>query len=245
MSMKKFYLVAAVAALFASTSFAQQSMQPSNGGVPVMPPFPMTRTITVLATGTASTSAQHVSLAITVSGADQTATGLFVKQKDIIKHLKDALEGAGIKSEDITEQPFHLLPNMEYGQNGTRIIGYRMDTPLEVQLDNVDDLPRIIDLSTQSGASAITVGGFSAPGQLLHAEAVKNAIENARKEAASIAQEMGAKVGPIASISETGPQVPIPQQGGEEEQEHRQMAQAEQPNSLSETANLKVVFQVQ
>ena len=211
------------------------------------PPFAMTRTITVLATGTASAPAQRVSLAITVSGADQTATGLFVKQADIIKHLKEALEAAGIKSEDITEQPFHLMPNMEYGQNGTRIIGYRMDTPLEVELDNVQDLARIIDLSTQNGASAISVGAFSAPGHALHADAVKSAIENAKKEAAAIATEMGVKVGDIVSIDESPTPGMLPPQGGggEEEAEHRAMQKAEQPNSLAETANLKVVFQVQ
>lgn len=204
------------------------------------------RSITVLSAGTASATAEHVTLGITVSSADQTATALFVKQQDIVKHLKDALEAAGIKEEDITVQPFHLMPNMEYGQNGTRIIGYRMDTPLEIQIDNVDDLPRIIDLSTQSGASAITVGAFSAPGHSLHTEAVKNAIDNARAEAESIAKEMGVKLGDIASISETGPEAAPPQQGGGEEEERREMSKAvQQPNALSETANLKVVFEIQ
>lgn len=236
---------AAAAILFASTVWAQPGQTPPNG-IPMPPPFAMNRTITVLATGTASAPAERVSLAITVSGADQTATGLFVKQQDIIKHLKEALEGAGIKSEDITEQPFHLMPNMEYGQNGTRIIGYRMDTPLEVELDNVQDLARIIDLSTQNGASAINVGAFSASGHSLHAEAVKNAIDNARKEAAEIAKEMGVKVGDVVSVDEspTSSMLP-PQGGGEEEAEHRAMMKSEQPNSLAETATLKVVFQVE
>jgi uncharacterized protein YggE len=218
-------------------------------------PSPMTdRTITVLASGSAGAVADRVTLGLTVSSADPTATGLFVKQDDIVKHLEEALEKGGIEVQDITEQPFHLMPNMEYGQNGTKIIGYRIDTPIEVELDNVKDLPRVIDLATQSGASSINVGAFGiAPGHNLHEDAVKDAIANARKEAASIAKEMGKTVGDIVSISEAGDETAAPAaaKGGEEEEEEREggqkkakAAQQQQSNTLSEKTTLKVVFMV-
>src|SRR5207248_11346416 len=73
-------------------------------------------TLTVLASGSASAVADRVSLGLTVSSADQTATALFVRQNDVVKRLKQALEGAGIAARDITEQPFRLMPNYEYGQ---------------------------------------------------------------------------------------------------------------------------------
>ena len=232
----------------ASSVHAQPGM-----GQPMPAPIamPMERTITVLASGSAGAAAERVTLGLTVSSADPTATGLFVKQNDVVKHLKDALIAGGIHAADITEQPFHLMPNMEYGQNGTRIIGYRLDTPLEIEIDNVHDLPRIIDLATQSGASAINVGAFGlAPGRSLHEEAVKNAVENAKKEAASIAKEMGKTVGDIVSISETGEEggmmaPPAPRGGGEEEERREMKAAAhEQPNTLSEHTQLKVVFEL-
>ncbi len=210
---------------------------------------PMSRTITVLASGSAGAVAERVTLGLTVSSGDATATGLFVKQSDVVKHLEEALEKGGVEVRDITEQPFHLMPSMEYGQNGTRIMGYRIDTPIEVQLDNVKDLPRIIDLATQSGASAINVDGFGlAPGKSLHEQAVNDAIGNARKEAASIAKEMGKSVGDIISISEAGDEAaaPAPAKGGEEEEEREKggKSKAQQPNTLSEKAALKVVFEV-
>ncbi|HZK75440.1 MAG TPA: SIMPL domain-containing protein [Candidatus Kapabacteria bacterium] len=245
MILKPKHLIAVTIILLAWSTSVAIAQQPV---VLPMPQFPINRTITVLATGSAGAEAQRVSLGLTVSSADQTATGLFVKQEDIVKHLKEALENAGISASDITEQPFHLMPNMEYGQNGTRIIGYRLDTPLEVELDNVKDLPRMIDLATQSGASAISVGAFGgAPGRSLHGEAVKNAIENARTEASAIAKEMGITLGDIASISEEGSEnaaAAAQQQGGEEEERREMKKTAEQPNTLSEKANLKVVFEV-
>lgn len=258
MNLRKSYLIALATTLFVSIAAAPAAIAQQPAGMPMPPPFPMARTITVLATGSAGASAERVSLGLTVSSADQTATALFVKQDDVVKHLKEALENAGIKSADITEQPFHLMPNMEYGQNGTRIIGYRLDTPLEVELDNVKDLARIIDLATQSGASAISVGSFGlAPGRSLHEEAVKNAIENARTEASAIAKEMGMTLGNVVSISETGDEPGGPGRvggeppmyektpGGEEEEEQQAMKKtAQQPNTLSENANLKVVFEV-
>ncbi|MDP4198127.1 MAG: SIMPL domain-containing protein [Bacteroidota bacterium] len=204
------------------------------------------RTLTVLASGSSSAVADHVTLALTVSSGDVTATGLFVRQNDVVARLKKALEGAGIAAQDITEQPFHLTPNYEYGQNGTRIIGYRIDTPLEVTLDHVDDLARMIDLATASGASQIAVGSFSSGGGYsLHGEAVKAAIANARKEAAGIAKEMGKTLGDIVSVSETEDAAKAAPAGrGEEEERRESRATAPQPNTMSEKAELKVVFEL-
>ena len=241
MTMKKIYASAALIAACTFVTTLTQAQQPM---------MPTSRTITVLASGSAGAVAERVTLGLTVSSGDPTATGLFVKQNDIVKHLEEALEKGGVKAIDITEQPFHLMPNMEYGQNGTRIIGYRVDTPLEVQLENVKDLPRIIDLATASGASAVNVEGFGlAHGKSLHEDAVNDAIANARKEATSIAKEMGKTVGDIVSISEAGDEgaAPAPAKGGEEEEEREKGGKAkatQQPNTLSEKATLKVVFEV-
>lgn len=203
------------------------------------------RTLTVLASGSASAVADRVTLGLTVSSGDLTATGLFVRQNDVVARLKKALIGAGVASKDITEQPFHLTPNYEYGQNGTRIIGYRMDTPLEIQLDKVEDLPRLIDMASSGGASQISVGAFTASsGRSLHADAMKNAIANARKEAASIAKEMGKTLGDIVSISETEDAAKAAPAGRGEEEERRESKAAAQPNTMSEKAELKVVFEL-
>lgn len=245
-TMKKIHPLAGVSAaliIFSSTAFAQQPM------IPPPPMLAMNKTITVLASGSAGAAANRVTLGLTVSSANPTATGIFVKQDDVLKHLKEALENAGIEASDITEQPFRLMPNMEYGQSGTRIIGYRLDTPLDVQLDNPKDLARIIDLATQSGASAVNVEGFSAaPGHSLHTEAVKNAIANAREEATAIAKEMGKTVGDIISISETGDENAAPAAAKGEEEEEREEGQRakaqQQTNTLSEKAELKVEFEV-
>lgn len=216
--------------LFAASAFAQE------------------RTLTVLASGSASAVADRASLSLTVSSADQTATALFVRQNDVVKRLKQALVGAGIEARDITEQPFRLMPNYEYGQNGTRIIGYRIDTPVEVEVDKVDDLPHLIDLAAQSGASQVAVGSFSKSGtNSLHADAVKNAIANARKEAAALAKEMGKSVGDIVSVSEAEDAGKAAPAGGgrEEEEERREHAAAQQkPNLMSEKAELRVVFEL-
>ncbi len=205
------------------------------------------RTLTVLSSGSASAAADRVSLQFTVSSQDQTATGLFVKQNDVVSRLKKALVDGGVKAGDIAVQPFRLLPNMEYGQAGTRIIGYRMDTPLDVELEEVKDLPRLIDLATANGAGSVAVGAFSlGGGRTLHEDAMKSAIANAKKEAAALAKGMGKSIGDIVSISEAedgGKSAPA---GSEEEREEREgkKGQQAQPNTLTEKAELKVVFEL-
>ena len=202
------------------------------------------RTLTVLSTGNAMAVADHVKLQLTVTSQDQTATGLFVKQSNAIARLKKTLEGAGIALQDITQQPFHLMPNYEYGQQGTRIIGYRLDTPLELRVDDIKNLPHLIDLAASNGANTVTVGSFGVNGsRSLHEEAMKNAIANARKEATSLAKEMGKTVGDIISVSEMEDAgKPAAPHGSEEEEEgHHETAQ---PSTLSEKAELQVVFEL-
>jgi uncharacterized protein YggE len=209
---------------------------------------PADRTLTVLAAGHASASADKVSLQFTVSSQDPTATGLFVKQNDIVSRLKKALEAGGVKPDEVSEEPFRLLPNMEYGQAGTRIIGYRLDTPIDVELGNVKDLPRVIDLATANGAGSVTVGAFGLTGgRSLHEEAIKSAIASARREASAIAKEMGRTLGDIVSIAETEDAGKAATGGGGEEAEERREGkhgQQQQPNNLSEKAELKVVFEL-
>jgi hypothetical protein len=74
------------------------------------------RTITVIGTGAANAVASSVSLQLTVTSQDVTATGLFVKQKDVVDRLEQAMEKAGVSSKNISEEPFRLMPNVEYGQ---------------------------------------------------------------------------------------------------------------------------------
>jgi uncharacterized protein len=203
------------------------------------------RTITVIGTGAANAVASSVSLQLTVTSQDVTATGLFVKQKDVVDRLEQAMEKAGVSSKNISEEPFRLMPNVEYGQQGTRIIGYRMDTPINLQVDNVKDLPRFIDLATANGAGTVSVGSFgSEKGASLHEEAVQRALANAKKEAATMAKEMGKTVGDIISISEMAGDSEQPMARGGEEEERRVPPTPGQPNMLSEKAEVRVVFEL-
>jgi uncharacterized protein YggE len=206
------------------------------------------RTITVLSTGTATAAADHAQLQLTVSSMDQTAMALFVKQKDIVGRLRKALVGAGVKASDISESPIRLLPNYEYGQNGTRIIGYRAETPLSVDVEDVASLPQLIDLAAQSGAGMISLGSFTKSVGDLHADALKNAVDGARKEATILAREMGRSLGDIVSITqvEDAGDAAKPRAGSEEEEE-RERGKAKDQNSastLTEKAELRVTFQV-
>lgn len=205
-------------------------------------------TITVLSSGSATAVADHAQLQLTVSSMDQTATGLFVKQRDVVGRLRKALMNAGVKTADISESPIRLLPNYEYGQNGTRIIGYRAETPLTVDIEDVLSLPQLIDLSAQSGAGMITLGSFSRNASDLHSDALKNAMSAARKEATTLAREMGRTLGDVVSVTEVEEDAAAGPKGrGGEEEEEREKSRAKDSNPVStmtEKAELRVVFQV-
>lgn len=227
------YLAAALLVLLTTSAFAQGD-----------------RTITVVSTGTATAIADHAQLQLTVSSMDQTAVALFVKQKDIVARLRSALVKAGVKANDVSESPIRLLPNYEYGQAGTRIIGYRAETPLTVDVENVASLPQLIDLAASSGASMVTLGSFTrSTGPSLHEAALRNAIEEARKEAAVLAKEMGRQLGDILTVAQIEEEAGAPRggRGGEEEEEReraKMMKETNPQSTMTEKAQLRVVFQV-
>ncbi len=207
-------------------------------------------TITVVGTGSSSAAAERASLELTVSSQDATATGLFVKAADVVLNLKKKLVAAGVKREDIHEKPYRLMPNYEYGQNGQRVTGYRMDTPLEVEIEDVSLIPHLIDLSTASGAGSVSLGEFtSATTSEMHGQASKAAIADARKRAAEIAKEIGRSVGEVVSITDGAaePMQAKPAPKGEEEEEREREGRGKQPEAshvLSESVSFKVVFRL-
>jgi uncharacterized protein YggE len=119
---------------------------------------------------------------------------------------------------------------------------------MTVNVEDVNALAQLIDVAAQSGASMITLGSFSEGGSgTLHEQALKDALQGARHEATVLAKEMGRSVGEIVSIEQIEDEAAAPKGRGGEEEEERERAKAkDQPgaSTLTEKAQLRVVFQV-
>lgn len=138
-----------------------------------------------------------------------------------IEAILNALEEAGIKTEDIQTSNYSLWAEQKYGDNGPEgIAGYRVSNQVSIVIRDIAKVGDVLGAVTSAGANSIYGVQFSVADPAgLEAEAREKALENARQRAESLAQLSGLTLGDIGAIDETfsqfpGPPLPIGGGGG-------------------------------
>lgn len=137
-----------------------------------------------------------------------------------INKITKALKDLGISESDLKTTNYDInpeyasnrpepLPNpegpLETAANPNSITGYRVNVNLEVKVRDFQKINQAIDLSTANGANQISSLSFRVDDpQKFQNEARSKAIEDAKKNAASLASQTGISLGRIINISETG-----------------------------------------
>lgn len=156
----------------------------------------------------------EISMGITVN--DSTVTGAQTKANTVISQLTTQLKNLGIQDKDIQTQNYSVNPNYDYSAGATqKIAGYNVNTTLRVTMTDFSKLNQAIDAATAAGANQ--VGGVSftlsdAKQKETKDGARKEAIDQAKTNAATLAGLSGMKLGRIVNVSETQTNVggPLP-----------------------------------
>lgn len=124
-----------------------------------------------------------------------------------------ALKNAKVDSRDIQTSNLSLLPQFNYPEGGTpKLTGYLVQNTLDVTVQDLKTLGKLIDAVTSSGANQLNGVSFSAKDPAA-------AVDSARKEAIAIAQKraelyasaLGLRVARVALVEETpGAALPVP-----------------------------------
>lgn len=194
------------------------------------------RVISVVGEGSASQAPETITLNLNITSQDVTAATVFAKHDVAIAKLKQSLSDAGVGSSDVTEGNLTMNPTYDYSQAGQspKLVGYHLMTPIVVHLSDINSLPHILDVATQSSASNVSIGGYGLKDKdYLRESATKAALKDARERASALAKQIGASLGEIISVSDMEAEAP-----GQMERE-RQMGGG---NTLQKSVELKVVF---
>ena len=96
-----------------------------------------------------------------------------------------------------------------YGNVG-KIARYRATNSVEVTIDDLAQVAKVIDVATQSGANSVQRVQWSLKNPAaLHAEALRKAVEQARASADAIAAVLGNKVRRVRSVKEENAGGPV------------------------------------
>lgn len=212
---------------------------------------PDPRTITVSAQGMIEREPEVGVVLLAVESEAQNARAAAEVNAELMTRLVAALRAAGVPERNIRTISYELRPEYRRQTEQTRepptIASYRAINMVQVRVDTVARLGRIIDTGIASGANRVASVNFRLrDAHAAHIEAVAMATRNARREAEAVAEAAGERLGPVLSINTGGyhaPPPPMPMYARAE----MDMAQASTPvesGTLTIVATVNVVYEL-
>lgn len=206
-------LGAVAAAVFAATSAVVAQDQSGTTGAP--------RTIRVSGTGEVQVKPDMATIQFAVETTGTTAQEAAEANADTMDRVIRALRGAGVANDDIRTSGYSLYP--EYAiqprddPNAPPLIrGYRASNQVSVRSTNLDGLGQLIDVGLAAGANRMNGVSFELrDSDAASAEALRNAVLDARAAAETIASALGVTLGAVLDASTSADPVrPVLQEYG-------------------------------
>jgi uncharacterized protein len=167
---------------------------------------------------------------ITQASTAEAAAAQNAKQTNaVLERMKKEIGGKGqLRTTGYSVNPNYTYPNPP-GSAPPKIVGYNASNTVEVRLDDITLVGRVIDAATSSGANNIHGINFALKDeQAMRRQALGEAARNARASAEALAAALGVKVVRVLSADTGDPVIVQPM--------HRmamaQMAEARAPTPV-------------
>ena len=164
------------------------------------------RTVTVTGTATVKVEADSAVLSLGVETNARDASTAATANAEAVEKVTKALLEAGIAEEDITTNYFFVNAIYDYekmNEDGSASIrGYRVSNSLSVVVKDIDKVGEVIDIALANGANNCDNISFRANGDDLYDQVLTQAIKEATRKAAVVAEAAGGKLGKVISVTE-------------------------------------------
>jgi len=124
------------------------------------------------------------------------------------------VKALGVSDADVRTAIFQIDPIAESrqpGEEGVRVVGYRVSNVMQVRARQVDRLGPIADAAVAAGANVVRNIQLTLDDPTrLEAEARAAAMRIAAEKAAQVAAAAGVKLGRLLSVTESSPVRPLP-----------------------------------
>ncbi len=210
-------------------------------------------TIALTAVGTVQRAPEQAIISLAVETQAATARAAAQQNAQEMGAVVRALRQAGIPAERIRTQGYNLFPDYRYvqptpGQPGEqKLVGYRASNTVRVQVDSIARVGATLDAAVAAGANrAMGISYQLRDPDAARRDALRLAVENARRDAEALAQAAGLPLGPLLQLS-TATEGPRPFYA---EAAARSMAGAApaptpvEPGQMDVTATVSAVFRL-
>jgi uncharacterized protein YggE len=209
------------------------------------------RTISVTAQGIIEREPEEGLVLLAVESEAEEARAAADANAERMTRLIAALRRAGVSERNIRTISYELRPEyrrqVEQRNEPPQIAGYRAINMVQVTVDTVSDMGRIIDTAIGSGANRVANISFRLRDpHAAHIEAVSIAMRNARREAEAVAEAAGERLGSALNINTGGyhaPPPPMPMYAARQEMDMAAQTPVE-TGTLTVVATVNVVYQL-
>lgn len=163
--------------------------------------------ITVSGEGNILVSADTAVVNIGVNIRDRNALKAQQRANEVIAAVRKTLTENGIAAEDINTGYVELFTiyDYDYSSGSDAVSMYTANSMLAIQLKDMTQVGKVIDLAFGAGANSLNGVSFSASDtDVARKEALKAAVEQARVKAEVLAEAAGLKITGIEAINEGG-----------------------------------------
>ena len=177
--------------------------------VPLGNAVALDRRVTVTGEGTVSVPPDMATVHLGVTTQAASAREASDANARRMTALLTTIKGGGVAEGDIQTSALSLQPQMG-GGNTPRITGFQASNQVTVKVRDLSALSGLLDKTIAAGANDVSGIEFTVSDRSRALDrARKDAIDDARRKAELYAAAAGAKVGPVATISETTHQPPV------------------------------------
>ncbi len=172
------------------------------------------RGIEVVGVGEVEVAPDEATLNFAVETSAPTSQEAAQQNAQRMEAVMAALVAAGIPRNEIETRNFSIYPEYvtdDRGQN-PQVQAYRVSNQVSFKTTRLDEVGSLIDTGIAAGANRIDGISFGLRNpQVAEAEALREAVANARASAETLAQALGVPLGPVMHAStSTDPIRPIP-----------------------------------
>lgn len=161
--------------------------------------------ITVNGTGEVRVSADTAVISLGVNARDRDVLKAQQKVNEAIAAIRKALTEQGIKEENINTEFINIYAVYDYQNDQEQLAAYNAGSTLAVRVTDMEIVGSLIDVCFAAGANTLNGISFSASDtEEAKTEAMKKAVEDAKKKAETYAEAAGLKISGIEVISEGG-----------------------------------------
>jgi len=167
----------------------------------------------------------------------------------VTNNIINSLKAEGIPEGSIQTEQLSLYEEYDWSKETRETLGWRATQTLRVKTTDLSNVGTIVDIAVENGAnqiSSIDFGLSSEKEQEYKTEALADATKNAKEKAETIASSLGAKLGNIKSVSESGFYYTPYRYAMEEVAGAKAVSEAAavMPGQVTVTASISIVYKI-